>query len=151
MLIKRMFMRNFIALCFLCLSMQVFAQSDVKVIHLDDESFKEKVFDFENEKEWKFKGDKPVLIDFYASWCGPCKRVAPILDELQAEYGESIQIYKVNTEKARKVSSAFGVRSIPYFLFIPTKGKPSAANGALPKETFIKAIKDVLKVNHPTK
>jgi len=146
-----MFMRNFIALCFLCFSMQIFAQSESKVIHLDDNTFKEKVFDFENDKEWNFKGDKPVLIDFYATWCGPCKRVAPILDQLQSEYGESIQIYKVNTEKARKVSAAFGVRSIPFFLFIPAKGKPTAAKGALPKATFIKAIKDVLKVNYPIK
>ncbi|MFA8433636.1 MAG: thioredoxin [Marinifilaceae bacterium] len=128
-----------------------FAQSSGsnKVIHLNDDTFKEKVFDFKKDKEWNFKGDKPVLVDFYATWCGPCKRVAPILEELQKEYGDAIQIYKVDTDKAREVSAAFGIQSIPSLLFIPVKGQPQMAQGALPKETFIKAIKDVLGVDYP--
>lgn len=130
-------------------SLSVFSQSTAKVIHLDDNSFKEKVFDFVNSKEWAFKGDKPVLVDFYTTWCGPCKRVAPVLEELQKEYGDKIQIYKVNTEKAPAVSAAFGIRSIPSFLFIPAKGKPRMSQGALPKETFVKAITEVMGVNPP--
>ncbi|MFA9370511.1 MAG: thioredoxin [Labilibaculum antarcticum] len=131
------------------LSLSAFSQATNEVIHLDDNSFKEKVFDFENSKEWAFKGDKPVIVDFYATWCGPCKRVAPVLEELQKEYGNDIQIYKVDTDKSPLVSGAFGIKSIPSFLFIPAKGKPTMAKGALPKETFVKAIKDVLGVNAP--
>ncbi|PCH70949.1 MAG: thioredoxin [Bacteroidales bacterium] len=126
-----------------------FSQVSAKVIHLNDNSFKDKVFDFEKGDEWVFKGDRPVIVDFYATWCGPCKRVAPVLEELQKEYGESIQIYKVDTDKSPLVSGAFGIKSIPSFLFIPAKGKPTMAKGALPKETFVKAIKDVLGVNAP--
>jgi len=129
----------------------VFAQvsSDHDVIQLNDASFKELVFDYENGKEWAFKGDKPVIVDFYATWCGPCKRIAPVLKQLQKEYGNDIQIYKVDTDKSPKVSAAFGIKSIPSLLFIPKSGKPTMAQGALPKETLVKAIKDVLGVNPP--
>jgi len=120
-----------------------------EVIHLTDKSFKEKVFDFEKNKEWNYLGDKPCLVDFYATWCGPCKRVAPILEQLQKEYGGAIQIYKVDTDKAPAVSAAFGIRSIPSLLFIPAKGKPQMAQGALGKDDFIKAIKEVLGVEYP--
>eukprot|EP01029_Cantina_marsupialis_P030903 TRINITY_DN859_c0_g1_i1.p1 TRINITY_DN859_c0_g1~~TRINITY_DN859_c0_g1_i1.p1 ORF type:complete len:148 (-),score=40.57 TRINITY_DN859_c0_g1_i1:8-451(-) len=140
-------------LCFILfatlLSLSAFSQSSPKIIHLDDNSFKEKVFDFANSKEWEFKGDKPVIVDFYATWCGPCKRVAPVLEELQKEYGDDIQIYKVDTDKSPAVSAAFGIRSIPSFLFIPANGKPTMAKGALPKETFVKAITDAMGVNPP--
>ncbi|MGQ1908457.1 thioredoxin [Marinifilum sp. RC60d5] len=129
----------------------IFAQasSDYDVIHLNDTSFKEKVYDFENSKDWVFKGDKPVIVDFYATWCGPCKKIAPVLKKLQKEYGDDIQIYKVDTDKSPKVSAAFGIRSIPSLLFIPMKGKPTMAQGALPQETMVKAIKDVLGVEAP--
>ena len=130
-----------------------FAQSNskVKVIHLDDDSFKEKVFDYNSGGDWKFEGDKPVIVDFYADWCGPCKRIAPILKELQKEYGDAIQIYKVNTGMSPAVSAAFGIKSIPSLLFVPMEGKPTMAQGALPKETFVKAINDVLGVKAPVK
>lgn len=131
------------------LSLSAFSQSSPKIIHLDDNSFKEKVFDFTNSKEWAYKGDKPVIVDFYATWCGPCKRVAPVLAKLQKEYGTDIQIYKVDVDKSPQVSAAFGIKSMPTFLFIPKEGKPTMAKGALPKKTFIKAIKDIFNVNHP--
>jgi len=117
-----------------------------KPIYLDEETFKEKVFDYEKNKEWKFEGDKPVIVDFYADWCGPCKRVAPTLEDLAKEYEGEIIIYKVNTDKNPNVSRAFGISGIPAFLFVPKIGTPSMATGALPKETFVKAIKEVLKV-----
>jgi thioredoxin len=114
--------------------------------HLTKETFKEKVFDFENNKEWKFNGEKPSIIDFYADWCGPCKVVAPVLEELANEYGDKLDVYKVNTEDQKELAAMFGIQSIPSILFIPNEGKPQMATGALPKDTFKKAIKDVLNV-----
>ncbi|HNS29331.1 MAG TPA: thioredoxin [Tenuifilaceae bacterium] len=117
------------------------------VEHLTLESFKTKIFDFDKNTEWKFEGDKPAVIDFYADWCGPCKMVAPILDELSKEYEGKIDIYKVDTEKERELAGIFGIRSIPSILFIPLNDKPQMAAGALPKDTFKQAFSDVLKVN----
>ncbi|MEL7585589.1 MAG: thioredoxin [Prolixibacteraceae bacterium] len=117
--------------------------------HLTKETFKEKVFNYEKNKEWKFEGNTPCLIDFYADWCGPCKMVAPILEELQKEYGSSLNIYKVDTEDQRELASMFGIQSIPSLLFVPVDGQPQMAMGALPKNTFEQAISDVLKVQKP--
>ncbi|MGE0088588.1 MAG: thioredoxin [Bacteroidales bacterium] len=114
--------------------------------YLTLESFKTKVFDFENNKDWKFEGDKPAIIDFYADWCGPCKMVAPILEELSKEYDGKLNIYKVDTEAEQELASVFGIRSIPSLLFIPMNDQPQMAMGALPKDTFKKAFKDVLGV-----
>lgn len=114
--------------------------------HLTKETFKEKVFDYENEREWKFKGARPALIDFYADWCAPCRMVAPILEELAKEYEGKVDIYKVNTEEEYELASVFGIRSIPSLLFIPKEGEPQMALGALPKETFKRAFKEVLNV-----
>jgi thioredoxin len=113
---------------------------------LTKETFKEKVFDFENNKEWKFEGDKPCLIDFYADWCQPCKMVAPILEELLEEYDGKLDIYKIDTEDQPELAGMFGIQSIPSLLFVPAEGQPQMAVGALPKDTFERAIKDVLKV-----
>lgn len=99
------------------------------VEHLTNETFKQKVFDYEKNKEWKYEGEKPCMIDFYADWCGPCKTVAPILEELQKEYGEKLHIYKVDTEKERELSSLFGIQSIPSLLFVPQDGQPQMAMG----------------------
>jgi len=118
--------------------------------HLTKETFLEKVFDYEKETEWKYKGTKPALIDFYADWCQPCKIVAPILEELQEEYGDSIVIYKIDTEDQQELAAIFGIRNIPSLLFIPKNSQPQMAVGALPKETLIKAIEDVLGVKHPS-
>lgn len=118
----------------------------MKLEHLTIESFKQKIFNFEASKEWKFEGDNPAIIDFYADWCGPCKVVAPILEELKVEYGDKLDIFKVNTEEQRELSSVFGIQSIPSLLFIPKEGQPQMAMGALPKETFKQAISEVLSV-----
>lgn len=117
--------------------------------HLTNETFKEKIFDYTsiNEKnEIDFKNEKPVIVDFYADWCGPCKMVSPILEELSNEYKDKIDIYKVDTEDEQMLSASFGIKSIPTFLFIPTEGQPQMAMGALPKEKFKEAIKEIFNV-----
>jgi thioredoxin 1 len=115
--------------------------------HLTLDTFKAKVFDFESNKDWKFEGELPCIIDFYADWCGPCKMVAPVLDELSKEYAGKINVYKVDTEDQQDLAAMFGIRSIPSLLFVPKDGKPQMAMGALPKQAFKDAIKDVLGVN----
>jgi thioredoxin len=117
--------------------------------YLTKETFKEKVFNWEVNKDWKYEGTVPCLIDFYADWCGPCKMVAPVLEELQKEYGDKLIIYKVDTEQERELAGMFGIQSIPSLLFVPVDGQPQMAMGALPKATFEKAISDVLKVEKP--
>ncbi len=114
--------------------------------HLTSQTFKEKVFNFETNKEWKFEGKLPAVVDFYADWCGPCKMVAPILEELSNEYKGKIDIYKVDTEKENELSSIFGIQSIPSILFIPLEGNPTMAAGALPKESFKQAFKDIFNI-----
>ena len=121
------------------------------VQHLTNDTFKEKVFNYSDNKEWKFEGNKPAVIDFYADWCGPCKMVSPVLDELSNEFDGQIDIYKVDTEKERELAGAFGIQSIPSILFIPNDGQPQMAQGALPKDAFIRAFKDVLKVEKTIK
>ena len=114
--------------------------------HLTAEVFKEKVFDYANEKEWKYKGELPGIIDFYADWCGPCKMVAPIIEELSTEYEGKLNVWKVDTEAEQELAGAFGIQSIPSILFIPVGGQPQMAQGALPKATFEKIIKEELGV-----
>lgn len=111
---------------------------------LTKETFKEKVFDYEKNTDWKFEGELPCIIDFYADWCQPCKMVAPILEELSEEFAGKINIYKIDTEKEQELSAVFGIQSIPSLLFCPKDDKPQMAMGALPKQTFIEAINDVL-------
>jgi thioredoxin len=120
-----------------------------KLEFLTEQSFKEKVFNYEANKEWKYEGSVPCLIDFYADWCQPCKMVAPVFEELQSEYGDKIKIYKIDTEQERTLAGMFGIQSIPSLLFVPVDGQPQMAVGALPKETFKRAIKDVLNVDVP--
>ncbi|MBN2699292.1 MAG: thioredoxin [Bacteroidales bacterium] len=119
----------------------------MKLEHLTTETFKQKIFNYETNRTWKFEGDRPAIIDFYADWCQPCKIVAPILEELKEEYGDKMDIFKVNTEQERELAAVFGIQSIPSLLFIPTEGQPQMAMGALPKETFRQAISEVLNVN----
>ena len=114
-------------------------------IHITKAEFIAKVANFEkNPTEWKYLGDKPCIIDFYASWCGPCKTIAPILEDLAKEYEGQIYIYKVNTEEEQELAGAFGIRSIPSLLFCPMIGAPQMAQGAMPKESFKQAITEVL-------
>lgn len=120
--------------------------AEVMIEHLTLASFKEKIFDFEKNKEWKFEGILPCLIDFYADWCGPCKMVAPILEELAREYDGKMNIYKVDTESERELAGIFRIQSIPSLLFVPMEEQPQMAMGALPKDTLVQAIKEVLKV-----
>ena len=117
----------------------------MKTINLTKEDFLAKVANYEsNPSEWKYLGDKPALIDFYADWCGPCKAVAPILEELAEEYKEEIYIYKIHTEVEQELSAVFGIRSIPSLLFIPMNEQPQMAAGALPKAELKKIIDDIL-------
>lgn len=117
----------------------------MKTIHLTQDEFLKKVYDLrENSDELKYLGEKPALIDFYASWCGPCKTLAPILEELAAEYGDKIVIYKVNTESEKDLSAYFNIRSIPTLLFIPMEGKPSMTQGAMPKQQLKETIDKLL-------
>jgi thioredoxin 1 len=118
-----------------------------QVVHLTTQDFKEKVFNYETEKEWKYEGKLPAIIDFYADWCAPCRMVAPILEDLAREYAGKLVVYKVNTEDEQELASVFGIQSIPTLLFIPREGQPQAAMGALPRQTFDKVIKDVLQIN----
>jgi len=114
-------------------------------IHLTKETFIEKVANFEaNPKEWKYLGDKPCIIDFYADWCGPCKAVAPILEELAKTYDGQIYVYKINTDEQQELAGAFGIRSIPSLLFVPMDGKPQMSVGALPKAQMVDAINTIL-------
>jgi thioredoxin 1 len=116
-------------------------ENKMGTIQLTKQVFLEKVVNYEtNPNEWKYLGDKPCIIDFYADWCGPCKAVAPILEELAATYGDKIVIYKVNTDKEQELAGAFGIRSIPSMLFVPMDGKPQMSVGALPKQQLVETI-----------
>lgn len=120
-------------------------ESKMKTINLTKAEFLTKVANFEsNPREWKYLGDKPAIIDFYADWCGPCKAIAPVLEELAAEYDGEIYIYKVDTEREQKLAGMFGIRSIPSLLFIPMDGQPQMAQGAIPKPELKNAINEVL-------
>lgn len=113
-------------------------------VQLTAEKFREEVFDYTADKEWNFKGKQPAIIDFYADWCGPCKMVAPILEELSNENPE-VTIYKVNTEIEQELSAIFGIRSIPSILFVPMEGQPMMQAGALPKKSLQEVIDKELK------
>lgn len=114
---------------------------NMKVIHLTKAEFLEKVYNFEkNPNDWKYEGDKPAIVDFFATWCGPCNALSPIMEELAGEYGGKIYIYKVDVDQEEDLAAAFGVRSIPTLLFIPQSGKPTITQGALPKSDLKKMI-----------
>ena len=120
------------------------AQTGVE--HLTNATFKLKVFDFENNKQWKFAGDKPCIIDFYAEWCGPCKKLAPTVEQIAKDYQGKINVYKVNVDEQQELAGAFGVKGIPAVLFCPQTDKPQMSTGYITRTDFDKAIKDVLKI-----
>jgi thioredoxin 1 len=117
--------------------------------HLTKQTFQEKVFDYEKNKAWKYEGNVPAVIDFWAPWCGPCRMVGPVIEELSTEYQGKVNFYKVNTEEEQELASAFGIQSIPSILFIPKDGQPQMAVGALPKKELKKIIGEVLSVQEP--
>lgn len=119
-------------------------ENTMTTIHLTKSEFLTKVADFEKSSQWKYLGDKPALIDFYADWCGPCKAISPVLEELAAEYTDRIYIYKINTETEPELAAAFGIKSIPSLLFVPMKEQPQMAAGALSKQQLKEAIETVL-------
>ena len=112
--------------------------------HLTKETFLNKVLNYEKNKEWKFEGDIPAVIDFWAPWCGPCKAVGPVIDELSKEYAGKVNFYKVNTDEEQELAGAFGIRSIPSLLFVPLTGQPKMAVGALPREALKQAVEEEL-------
>jgi len=124
--------------------------NDVKtpgsVIALTNETFKQKVFNYEINKEWKYEGKLPAIIDFYANWCGPCRQLSPRIEEIAKEYAGKIIVYKVDTDKEGLLSQNIGISSLPTLLFIPVNGPPQISMGALPKETLVKAVNEVLLV-----
>ena len=113
-------------------------------IPMTTEEFKEKVFNYDTVTDWKYQGTLPAIIDFYADWCGPCKMVAPVLEELSEEYKGKLVIYKVNTDKEQELSGVFGIQSIPTILFIDASGEPMMQPGAFPKHVFKKLIEEKL-------
>lgn len=119
----------------------------MKATNITKEDFLKKVMDYKNNPtEWKYLGDKPAIIDFYASWCGPCKMLSPIIDELAEEYEGKVYVYKVDTEVEEELSQVFGIRSIPSILFIPMNEKPMMIQGALPKAELKRIISENLGV-----
>lgn len=118
-------------------------------VALTRDTFLTKVFDYTTQQEWNYAGDKPCVIDFWAEWCGPCRALAPIFEELSKEYEGKVHFYKVDTEAEQELASVFGIRSIPSLLFIPTTGQPQMAMGALPKDALQQAIQDILLTEQP--
>ncbi len=114
--------------------------------NLTKETFLEKVFNYEKEKDWKYSGERPAIIDFWAPWCGPCRMVGPVLEKIAEDYSGKLVVYKINTDEEQELAGAFGIQSIPSILFVPVNGQPQMAVGALPKTTIVDAIKDVLGV-----
>ncbi len=108
--------------------------------HLNKETFRQKVFDFEKHKEWQYEGNLPALVDFWAPWCGPCRMIGPVIDELSQEYAGKVNFYKVNTDEEQELAGMFGIQSIPSLLFIPVNGNPKIVMGALPKRELKRII-----------
>lgn len=111
---------------------------------LNAQTFKEKIFNYDLHKDWKYEGDLPSIIDFYADWCAPCRALSPILDEIAHEYDGRLRIYKIDTQRSPDLAEAFGIRSIPSILFIPQTGTPTMVNGLVPKAELKKIILDLL-------
>ncbi len=117
----------------------------MKAKHLNKQDFINMVSDYENNSgEWKFLGDKPALIDFYASWCGPCKIMSPVIDQIADEYAGRVDVYKIDVDEEEELATAFGVRSIPTMLFVPMSGLPVRTHGAMPKDEIVSVLERIL-------
>lgn len=116
------------------------------VTTLTDETFRQMIFNYDKNKDWKYEGNKPAIIDFYATWCPPCRQLSPIVDEIAGEYSGKIVVYKVDTDKEPRLAQSLGISSLPTLLFIPMNGKPQVTMGAMPKKSLVKVINEVLLV-----
>ena len=114
------------------------------VTYLNTKEFKARIFDYTTNAEWQYKGDKPCVIDFYTTWCGPCKRLAPIMEELSQTYCDQVKFYKVDTERERELAGVFRINSIPQVLYIPVDGEPILLKGLYPKENIVEIIDEYL-------
>lgn len=133
--------RFFIA--FICLTTCLLAFAD-EVRYITTSQFRERIFDYKTERDWKYKGDKPCIIDFYTTWCGPCKLLAPIMEELSQTYCDQIVFYKADTDRERELAYVFGINSIPQVLYVPMKGKPMLIKGYYPKDEIVTIINEFL-------
>ena len=122
------------------------ANTTDSVVPMTNETFKKMIFNYEVNKDWKFEGSKPAIIDFYADWCPPCRQLSPLVEEIAKEYAGKIDVYKVDTDKETTLAQAIGITNLPTLLFIPAKGKPQTTMGALPKESLVKAINEILLI-----
>lgn len=118
----------------------------VTVIYLTNDTFKQLIFNYDKNKDWKYEGTKPAIIDFYAAWCPPCRQLSPLIEEIAKEYSGKIVVYKIDTDKEKLLSQHLGISGLPTLLFIPVKGKPQASIGFIPKETIVKTINNVLLI-----
>jgi thioredoxin len=135
-------MRTKVLILFLALTVLPMMAEDV--VYLTTAQFRERVFDYTTQKEWKYAGDKPCVIDFYTTWCGPCKRLAPIMEELSQKYCDQVVFYKADTERERELAYVFNISSIPQVLYIPVEGKPMLLKGLYPKDDIVKIIDEFL-------
>lgn len=128
-------------------------ENKMEVVSLNKAEFLKKVYDFEaNPNDWKFECKRPAIVDFYATWCGPCKALHPVLEELSKEYSGKVDIYQIDVDQEKELAAAFGIRSIPTLLLIPMKEEPRITQGALPKDQLKKAIDEfLLKQNNEAK
>lgn len=112
--------------------------------YLTNAQFRAKIFDYQNKQEWENQNDKPVLIDFYADWCGPCTMLTPILENMEKNYGDRVDFFKVDADQEQELLQAFGVQSLPTMLFIPKEGQPQMAKGAVQPDKLKQAIEEIL-------
>ena len=132
-----------VLMCVMALVPMVKSVAD-DVVYISTDQFRTRIFDYKKEKEWKYQGDKPCVIDFYTTWCGPCKRLAPIMEEMSQKYCDQVKFYKADTERERELAYVFGISSIPQVLYIPVTGKPMLLKGLYPKEEIVKIIDEFL-------
>ena len=136
-------MRKLFFIVLLSLSTAVSLMAD-EVHYITESQFREHIFDYKHNRDWKYEGSKPCVIDFYTTWCGPCKRLAPIMEELSRTYCDQVLFYKADTERERELAYVFGINTIPQVLYIPVEGKPMMLKGLYPKEEIVRIIEEFL-------